>query len=66
MLGMTGNEVKTVKMIGRREMNMDSKMKDFFREIDVKYSLYSPQFRKPYFNDAQDFFQKCIFTFNDF
>ena len=34
MLGMTGNEVKDLKMIGRREMNMDPKMKDFFREID--------------------------------
>ena len=51
---MIGNDVKDVKMIGRREMNMHPNMKDVLDEIDIddKY------FTKPYFNDAQDFFQK--------
>ena len=60
---MIGNEVKNVKVIGRREMNMDSNMKDFFNKIDGSYDVKYEQFTKPYFNDAQDFFQKFILTF---
>ena len=65
MLGMTGNDVKSVKMIGRREMNMDSNMKDFFNEINVD-NLRFGSLAKPYFNDAQDFVQKLIFTIGRF
>ena len=51
---MIGSDIKDVKMIGRREMNMDPYMKDFLDEVDVD----DRYFTKPYFNDAQDNFQK--------
>ena len=54
ILGMIGSDVKDVKMIGRRAMNMDPYMKDFLDEVDVD----DRYFTKPYFNDAQDNFQK--------
>ena len=41
--------VKNVKFIGRREMNMDENIKTLFDESD--YRRY-----KPYFNDAKELF----------
>ena len=49
MLGMVGNRVESVKLIGRREMNMDIKMKTLFYEIDSRR-------HRPYFNDAKELF----------
>ena len=47
MLGMVGYNVKSVKFIGRRDMNMDATMKALFDESDIyRY--------KPYFNDAKE------------
>ena len=53
---MFGSDVKDVKMIGRREMNMDPYMKDFLEDVDVD----DRYFTKPYFNDVQDNFQKLF------
>ena len=47
MLGMVGNNVESVKFIGRRDMNMDARMKALFDESD-KYRY------EPYFNDAKE------------
>ena len=49
MLGMVNNSVESVKLIGRREMNMDVNMKALFYESD--YYRY-----RPYFNDAKELF----------
>ena len=49
MIGMVDNIVENVKLIGRREMNMNEEMKKLFYEID-EYRY------KPYFNDAKDLF----------
>ena len=46
MLGMTGNNVDSVKIIGRREMDMDENLKTIFKNEDDLHI-------KPYFNDAQ-------------
>ena len=46
MLGMTGNNVESVKIIGRREMDMDENLKKIFKNEDDLHI-------KPYFNDAQ-------------
>ena len=46
MLGMTGNKVESVKIIGTREMDMDENLKTIFKNEDDLYI-------KPYFNDAQ-------------
>ena len=46
MLGMTSNKVESVKIIGSREMNMDTNMKNIFEKEDL-------WFVKPYYNDAQ-------------
>ena len=46
MVGMTGNKVESVKIIGTREMDMDDNLKDIFKNEDDLYI-------KPYFNDAQ-------------
>ena len=49
MLGIVGNKVESVKIIGQREMNSKGNMKMFFDETD--------SFRiKPYFNDAKELF----------
>ena len=58
MFGIVENNVENVKVIGRREMNMDSNMKRLFYETDdYRY--------KPYFNDAKELFGTwfwfCIF-----
>ena len=52
MIGMIENNVENVKVIGRREMNMDSNMKETF------YDGYgSNKYRyTPYFNDAKELF----------
>ena len=44
---MVGNNVQSVKFIGGREMNMDTKIKTLFYERDG-YRYY------PYFNDAKE------------
>ena len=49
MVGMVNNNVERLKVIGRREINMDEKMKKMFYESD--YRRY-----KPYFNDAKELF----------
>ena len=46
---MVNNSVESVKLIGRREMNMDVNMKALFYESD--YYRY-----RPYFNDAKELF----------
>ena len=46
MLGMTGNKVESVKIIGTRGINMDANLKAIFNNEDDFYI-------KPYFNDAQ-------------
>ena len=50
MIGMVDANVETVKVIGRREMNMDLNMKKLFYESD-EYRY------KPYFNDAKELFE---------
>jgi len=49
MVGMVENNFENVKVIGRREMNMDRNMKRLFHESD-EYRF------KPYFNDAKELF----------
>ena len=49
MLGTVGNNVKSVKFIGRRDMNMDTNLKAIFDETDSHYYY-------PYFNDAKELF----------
>ena len=47
MLGMVDNNVESVKLLGRREMNLDANMKRLFDESDEhRY--------RPYFNDAKE------------
>ena len=46
---MVDNNVESVKVIGRREMNMDENMKTLFYESD-EYRY------RPYFNDAKELF----------
>ena len=50
MFGMVDNNVESVKIIGRREMNMDANMKTLFYQSDWY------RFR-PYFNDAKELFR---------
>ena len=47
MLGLVGNNVERVKLIGRRDMNMDENLRKIFNETD-EYYFY------PYFNDAKE------------
>ena len=47
MFGMIGYNVENVKLIGRRDINMNANMKRLFDESD-EYYYY------PYFNDAQE------------
>ena len=46
MLGMIGTNVTNLKFIGRRDMNMDPKIKALFDESDEYYY--------PYVNDAKE------------
>ena len=50
MLGLVGNNVESVKFIGRRDMNMDANLRKIFNETD-EYYFY------PYFNDAKELFR---------
>ena len=50
MLGSVGNNVESVKFIGRRDMNMDANLRKIFNETD-EYKFY------PYFNDAKELFR---------
>ena len=50
MLGSVGNNVESVKFIGRRDMNMDANLRKIFNETD-EYYFY------PYFNDAKGLFR---------
>ena len=47
---MVDNNVESVKLIGRRDMNMNANMKTLFYESD-KYRF------RPYFNDAKEMFK---------
>ena len=50
MFGSAGNNVESVKFIGRRDMNMDANLRKIFNETD-EYYFY------PYFNDAKELFR---------
>ena len=53
MLGMVDNNVESVKLIGRRDMNMDANMKTLFYESD--------EYRhRPYFNDAKEMLRQNL------
>ena len=54
---MVGNNVNSVKFIGRRDMNNDTNMRALFDEIDriPRYNATIGVF-KPYFNDAKELF----------
>ena len=59
MLGMVGNKVESVKIIGRRDMKMDTNMRALFDEMDyipISDSLMQGVI-KPYFNDAKELFR---------
>ena len=49
MVGMVDDNVERLKVIGRREINMNAKMKKMFYESDRRRF-------KPYFNDAKELF----------
>ena len=49
MLGIVGNNVESVKLIGRRDINMDANIKKIYDESDEYYY--------PYFNDAKELFK---------
>ena len=46
---MVSNNVESVKLIGRRDINMDANIKTIYDESDNYY--------QPYFNDAKELFQ---------
>ena len=56
ILGIIGNNVESVKIVGTRDMNMDSKTKTIFDEIDYTNQNFLNKFTKPYFNDVQENF----------
>ena len=56
ILGMISNNVESVKILGTRDMNMDSKTKTIFDEIDYTNQNFLNKFTKPYFNDVQENF----------
>ena len=61
---MKDNKVENVKLLGTRDMNMDSKAKALFNGIDYQTDVFlntMNDFTKPYFNDAQEKFAKNIF-----
>ena len=52
---MVNNHVENMKIIGRREMNMDENLKTMFYQQEwVRY--------KPYFNDAKELFRILFLT----
>ena len=54
MFGIEGDNVETVKLFGRRDINMDINMKTLFYENDQ--DAYGSYFYYPYFNDAKELF----------
>ena len=54
LIGMVDNNIEAVKVIGRREMNMDGNMKKMVYESDSGYRY------RPYFNDAKELFGICF------
>ena len=55
MIGMVGNNVESVKFIGKRDLNMDTNMKAIFDESDI-YHFY------PYYNDAKELFENVLWV----
>ena len=55
MVGIVDANVENVKLIGRREMNMNGNMKGIFYESDYR-SITGWRY-KPYFNDAKELFE---------
>ena len=51
MLGLVGKNVESVKVIGKRDINMDANLKNIFKKYDEAYKVY------PYFNDAKEMFR---------
>ena len=45
---MIGNNLKSLKFIGIRDMNMDANLEFYFNEYEDSVKLY------PYFNDAKE------------
>ena len=59
LLGMVGNNVESVKFIGRRDINMDTNMRALFKQNDLRTwtnLTYQRAVFKPYFNDAKELF----------
>ena len=56
ILGIIDDNVESVKIIGTRDMSMDSKTKTIFDEIDYTNQNFLNKFTKPYFNDVQENF----------
>ena len=54
MFGIEGDNVETVKLFGRRDIDMDVIMKTIFYENDQ--GVLSKAFDYPYFNDAKELF----------
>ena len=55
MLGSVGNNVESVKFIGRRDMNMDTNLRKIFNETDELMATTAGKFNHwPYFNDAKE------------
>ena len=59
MFGMIDNKIESLKMIGRREMNMDENIEKWIRVYEIGQSSY---YAKPFFNDAKESFIRgyCI------
>ena len=56
VLGMVGNNVESVKFIGRRDINMDTNMRALFMQNDLFGWNNHRAVYKPYFNDAKELF----------
>ena len=54
MLGLVDNNVESVKIIGRYDMNMDANLRKIFRESDYYYQTTLKHYFYPYFNDAKE------------
>ena len=59
---MVGNNVESLKFIGRRDINMDTNMRALFKQNDQiplwtwNTLTYQRAVFKPYFNDAKELF----------
>ena len=56
MLGMVGNNVQSVKPIGRRDIDMDAQMKSIFLE-GKSVAIFDFYYFYPHFNDAKELFR---------